>query len=143
MRAFGLWVWLALATVLGCTGRSGPARRSPDAVEPKPSAGDLIVFDNATVIPMGETADEVLEGYSVVVQGGRIVDMAPTSAITTPADAKRVDATGKFIIPGLGELHSHLPPPQAPAWVMPQYFQLYVANGVTVVRGMLGAPNQL
>jgi imidazolonepropionase-like amidohydrolase len=59
------------------------------------------------------------------------------------AGAVRVDGRGKYLLPGLAEMHGHVPPPSAPAELTEDVLFLYVANGITTVRGMLGAPGQL
>ena len=46
-------------------------------------------------------------------------------------------------MPGLAEMHGHIPPPTAPRELVDNVLFLYVAAGVTTVRGMQGAPGQL
>jgi imidazolonepropionase-like amidohydrolase len=46
-------------------------------------------------------------------------------------------------MPGLAEMHGHVPPPNAPPEYTDRVLFLYLANGITTVRGMLGAPGQL
>lgn len=100
-----------------------------------------IAFVDVTVLPM-DTA-RALAHHTVVVDGDRIVQVGPVAAVKIPADAQRIDGRGKFLIPGLGEMHGHNPPlGSAQSYVETIYF-LFVANGVTTVRGMLGWPGQL
>jgi imidazolonepropionase-like amidohydrolase len=77
------------------------------------------------------------------VRGDKIVEVGPASKVKVPAGAVRVDGRGKYLMPGLAEMHGHIPPPQAPKEFTEAVLFLYVANGVTTVRGMLGAPGQL
>jgi imidazolonepropionase-like amidohydrolase len=100
-----------------------------------------IAFVNATVLPMD--SDRVLPGHTVVVQGDRIVQVGPNNRVTPPTGARRIDATGKFLLPGLGEMHGHNPPPGSSDEYVENVYFLYVANGVTTVRSMLGWPGQL
>jgi imidazolonepropionase-like amidohydrolase len=100
-----------------------------------------IAFVGASVIPMDR--ERVLENHTVIVRGDRIVEVGPAASVRVPAGAQRVEARGKFIIPGLAEMHGHVPPPNAPAQLIENTLFLYVANGITTVRGMLGAPGQL
>ena len=100
-----------------------------------------IAFVGATVIPMDR--ERTLENQTVLVRGDRIVEVGPVASVTVPAGAQRIDARGKFIIPGLAEMHGHVPPPSAPRELIDNTLLLYVSNGITTVRGMLGAPNQL
>jgi hypothetical protein len=76
---------------------------------------------------------DVVEGRivpdSTVVIDGRSIT-AVVSGGTPPADARVIDGMGKFLIPGLWDMHAHLQG-TGEAWL-----QLYVANGVTGVRDM-------
>jgi imidazolonepropionase-like amidohydrolase len=85
----------------------------------------------------------VLQDHSVHVKDGRFVAVAPTTKFKVPAGATRIDARGKFLMPGFAEMHGHIPPPSAPAALIDDVLFLYIANGVTTVRGMLGYPGQL
>ncbi len=102
-------------------------------------AAQDVAFVNANVITMED--HEVTPGATVLVSGDRIVAVGPDVAV--PAGALRVDATGKFLLPGLAEMHGHVPRPDEPAQYTEDVLFLYVANGITTVRGMLGAPGQL
>lgn len=103
---------------------------------------NVSAFVNVNAIPMD--ADRVLQDWTVVVGDGKIVSMGPSSAVRPPAGATIIDGRGKYLMPGLAEMHGHLPPPatSAPGLVDSVLF-LYVANGVTTVRGMQGAPGQI
>lgn len=102
---------------------------------------ETFAFVDVTVLPM--QGEQVLRGQTVLVQGDRIAAIAPTAAMTIPADARKIDGRGKFLMPGLAEMHGHNPPPgSSPQYVADTYF-LFVANGVTTVRSMLGWPGQL
>jgi len=118
-----------------------------------PAAGGAVVqgqerthaFVDVAVIPMDR--ERVLDGQTVVVRDGRIVALGPASEVSVPADAVRIDGSGRFLMPGLAEMHAHVPPVQGDAWpdrgALEDILFLYVANGVTTTRGMLGAPYQL
>ena len=69
--------------------------------------------------------------WSVEVRAGRIVRVGPTAGSLPPGDARVVDATGRFLIPGLWDMHVH-------TGQRDLYLPLYVANGVTGVRDMGG-----
>lgn len=99
------------------------------------------VFVNVTVVPMD--SERVLPRHTVVVRGDRIVEVGPTASVRVPAGARVVEGEGKFLAPGLAEMHGHVPPPNAPAQFTNDVLFLYVANGITTVRGMLGAEGQL
>ena len=104
------------------------------------ASAQTLVFQNVNVLPM--TSDKVLKGQTVVVKDGRI-DYIGTAKMKMPAGTTSIDGTGKFLLPGLAEMHGHIPPPAAPIHVIEDVLFEYVANGITTVRGMLGHPGQL
>lgn len=93
-----------------------------------------VAFVGADVIPMD--SERILRAQTVVVRDGRIVALGPVGSTAIPADAQRIDARGKFLLPGLAEMHGHIPWQQA-AFAEDVLF-LYVANGALTVRGMQG-----
>ena len=98
-------------------------------------------FVGVNVLPMDK--DAVLADQTVVVSDGKIVSVAPAAKAQVPAGAVKVDGKGKFLMPGLGELHAHIPGGKAPDADVERTLFLYVANGVTTIRGMLGDPRHL
>lgn len=105
------------------------------------AAGQTVIFENANVIPMD--GERVLERHSVIVRDGRIAQIAPAGRLRAPEGALRVPASGKYLMPGLAEMHGHLPPANSPPALVENVLFLYVANGVTTVRGMLGGAEHL
>ncbi len=102
-----------------------------------------VAFLGATVIPMD--GERVLQDHTVVVTDGRITALGPAVTTTVPAGATRVDARGKFLIPGLAEMHAHIPGTNnqyGAQWTEDVLF-LYVAAGATTIRGMQGHPSQI
>jgi predicted amidohydrolase YtcJ len=69
---------------------------------------------------------------TVAVTGGLISAIGPSGTVTIPAGARVVDATGKFLIPGLWDMHGHLTDATEGA------FPLLIMNGVTGERDMGG-----
>lgn len=69
----------------------------------------------------------IREDQTVVVSGDHFTAVGPSSSVHTPADAERIDGTGKTILPGLFDMHAHA---QAGDGI------LNVASGVTGVRDM-------
>lgn len=104
------------------------AQRNPD-VQAK-----SLVFIHVTVIDA--TGSPAKADMTVVITGELITALGKTDAVRIPNEAQVVDATGKFLIPGLWDMHVHIfnqvskRPPNA--W----YFPLFIANGVTSVREM-------
>ncbi len=99
-----------------------------------------LVFTDVSVIPMD--TERVLEHRDVLVRDGHIESLTPTGA-NIPDDAIVVSGTGKFLVPGLTEMHAHIPSAEAGEMERDRVFSLFVANGVTTVRGMLGHPVHL
>ncbi len=96
-----------------------------------PQRTDAVAFTHVAVVD-GRSATPRRD-RTVVVRDGRIVAESPADAVDVPAGAHVVDGHGKFLIPGLWDMHVHTVAPGGRA-VLP----LYVANGVTGVRDMAG-----
>lgn len=124
-----------LVALFGYGGASSPTVL--DAILPD----SITAFVNVTVVPMD--TERLLPDHTVVVQDGRIVAVGPSRSVRVPRGARRVDARGKFLMPGLSEMHAHIPGGNAPPGEQERVLQLYVANGVTIIRGMLGHPSHL
>ena len=101
--------------------------------------GDL-AFVGVDVLPMD--AERVLEDRTVVVAAGRIASIDPSAAVEPAAGVEIVEAEGHFLLPGLAEMHGHLPNPRMSDEDIRNLLFLYLANGVTTVRGMQGDPSQ-
>ena len=97
-------------------------------------------FINVNVVPMNE--EVILENQTVVVQDGRIAVIGPADEIEVPAGALQITASGKYLMPGLAEMHGHIPGPNNPQYAKDVLF-LYISNGVTTVRNMAGHPYHL
>jgi hypothetical protein len=87
-----------------------------------------IVFTHATVIDV--TGSPPKRDTTVVITGDRISAIGDSASISLPGDAQVVDAHGKFLIPGLWDMHVH--------WYARDTLTLFIANGVTGVRQMFG-----
>jgi len=98
------------------------------------TAEQTLVLSRVTVIDM--TGSPPQSDMTVVITGNRIVALGKTSKISVPKNAQAIDATGKFLIPGLWDMHVHI------LFLLRQlpdtFFPLFVANGVTSVRDMHG-----
>jgi imidazolonepropionase-like amidohydrolase len=92
-------------------------------------AGDT-VFTDVAVVPMDR--DRILEHRNVVVRDGRI---AAIGAEEPPEGATVIDGRGRFLMPGLADLHVH-------CWYEEELL-LFLANGVTTVRNTWGKPMHL
>lgn len=103
---------------------------------PKPAQEPVTAFVDVHVIPMNR--DGVLDHQTVIVHGARIAQIGPAAQVRAPAGAVTIDGRGKYLMPGITEMHGHLPNPNAGPELTENVLFLYVANGVTTVRGMQG-----
>ncbi|HPF51628.1 MAG TPA: amidohydrolase family protein [Draconibacterium sp.] len=92
---------------------------------------DTIVFENVNVIPMDKKI--ILENHRVVVANGKIVSVEPGEISSQYRATKTIDGTGKFLIPGLSEMHYHW---RNERGGIERDFKMLIANGVTTVRNM-------
>ena len=126
-RQLALW---SLLVALGCGGEP------PTIVD-----GDL-AFVNVNVLPMDVQGARVFERQTVVVDAGRIAAIGHTDRFEPAEGMEVVDASGHYLMPGLTEMHGHLPNPRMSDADIKNLLFLYIANGVTTVRGMQGDPSQ-
>ena len=101
--------------------------------------GDL-AFVGVNVLPMD--AERVLEHRTVVIEDGRIVSIYPAGRVEPAEGVEVVEAEGHYLMPGLTEMQGHLPSPRMSDEDIRNLLFLYLANGVTTVRGMQGDPSQ-
>lgn len=87
-------------------------------------------FVDVAVVPMD--MERVLEHQTVLVSDGRITAVAPMAAVTVPTGSQRIDGRGRYLMPGLIDMHVHL----RSATELP----LYICNGVTTVFNLDGRP---
>lgn len=99
-------------------------------IQPTAKSSSL-AFKDVTVID--PDSGDVKYKMTVVVHGNRIADVGPTLKIQIPDDSKVIDASGKFLIPGLWDMHVHI-------FGLKDYLKLFTANGITGVRIMWGIP---
>ena len=107
------------------------------------SSAQTTAFVGVNVIPMDR--ERVLRDRTVIVTNGSIADFGDTKTVKVPEDAIRVDGTGKYLIPGLVDMHTHLlsDGDGFPDAIAPDELRVMVAHGVTTVRFMIGTPELL
>ncbi|MGZ5545694.1 MAG: hypothetical protein ACXWIU_13565, partial [Limisphaerales bacterium] len=124
---FGLanasFVWATKATF----GRLTPPAAQTNSLS---ASAQTIALSHATVID--GTGAAPLQDATIIMSGGRITAMGPAAKVKTPQDAQVIDLTGKTIIPGIINAHSHIS--DDPALKL-RHFALY---GVTSTIGMGG-----
>ena len=99
-----------------------------------------IVFQSVNVIAMD--GEKVLPNQQVVIKKGRIVSVGRAGQVRLSKDALIIDGKGKYLIPGLAEMHAHVPPVDD-LEPMKEVLTLFACNGITTIRGMLGHPRHL
>lgn len=122
----------------------------PSGAQTPSDTTSVVAFVHANVIPMD--VERVLNDQTVVVANGRIVAVGPSSTVRVPAGALQVDASGRYLLPALADMHVHLlgdawsmmlsPEARAASAVIPdeQFLFPYVANGVTTVQVLSATP---
>lgn len=124
MRRF---LTFCLALCLGA--QFGCAPPSPDT----PSESAALLLSGVNVVPM--TEETVFEDVSVLVLDGEIAAIGPEDEIDVPRGAQRIDGGGRYLMPGLIEMHVHLRKRID--------LDLFLGHGVTFVRNMDGTPQVL
>lgn len=106
--------------------------------QPVDSRTQEIVLLKVDVIPMDR--ERVIADQTVIVRDNKIVAIGPKLKYSKSAHV--VSAEGKYLIPGLAEMHAHMPPidDMEP---MKDVLRLFALNGITTIRGMLGHPQHL
>lgn len=99
-----------------------------------------VVFVNVHVVPMDE--EKVLEDQVVVTRGGKITALGGATTVRYEPNALVIDGRGKYLLPGLAEMHAHVPPTDD-LEAMKEVLKLFAYNGITTIRGMLGHPKHL
>jgi Amidohydrolase family len=125
MHRFAFGLLLACSAACGAT-----VGGTSQTTAGKPS----LAIENVTIVPMD--SERTLPHQTVLIGGDRIVRIAAANQLTADAaGVRRIEGSGRFLIPGLADLHVHI-------W-QPEDLLLYIANGVTTVRNMNGRPMHL
>ncbi len=143
------------AAVSGCGGREAEPSAPHDEARAIASAEDseraevvggaaegVVAFEGVFVLPM-DADSGVLEDHTVVIRDGRIAEIGPAHEVSAPEGAQIIAGEGRYLLPGFAEMHAHLPGPDVPDEEVEELLFLYLANGVTTLRGMLGFPSHL
>ncbi len=85
---------------------------------------DAIAFVGATLI--NSTGKATIANATIVIRNGKVIAAGPGKKVSVPPDAQRVDVTGKYIIPGLWDMHAH--------YEQVEWGPIYLAAGITTVR---------
>ena len=93
----------------------------------------MVVFEDVNVIPMDR--EQILPNQTVIVRDGKITQIDDSNRIEVPSDALRIDGKGKYLLPGLTDMHVHVKEENE--------LLLFVANGVTSIRNLWGGAGAL
>jgi len=126
---------IAILTLVLVNCKAGPSAQ--EALQ-QPT-GSVVVFTNVNVVTMEH--ESPLMRQTVVIEDDKIFNIAPEA--TYPEGAQVIDGTGKYLVPGLAEMHAHIPAPGQGEELIKETLFLYLAAGVTTIRGMLGHPRHL
>lgn len=109
----------------------------------QPPDETVVAFMNVNVIPMD--TERVLPNQTVIIRNGLIAEIGDSKRVKVPKDAQRIDGAGKFLIPGLTDMHVHLmsDDDEFPDALAGDELKVMIANGVTTIRLMTGTPEQL
>lgn len=106
----------------------------------KPS--ETIAFVGVNVIPMDK--ERVLSNQTVIVRDGMIAEIGDAKNVKVPNDAVKIEGRGKYLIPGLVDMHAHLlSDEELPDELAEDELKIMIANGVTTIRLMIGTPEHL
>lgn len=122
-------LWGVLFHLTACTGGGVAVLEPTDAT---------LAITHVNVIPMNQPG--VLEDHTVLVRDDRIIAVTPADESDVPRGARIIDGAGRYLIPGLADMHEHLPRGQE-EWEfgLAACFDLQLAAGVTTIRSMRGA----
>ena len=122
-------LFLMALPLAGCAEATAPAHSAPPAAPETPAPvvveGDLVIT-NVTMIDVA--AGRVVPNQTVAVKGDRIAAVVAAEKAAAAPGAKVIDGTGKFLIPGLWDMHAHVADPSYSAW--------FLRYGITGVRHM-------
>jgi len=115
---------------------------SPVAAQTTTTAPDTVAFVNVNVVPMD--SHRLLTHRTVIVRNGVIAEIGLARRTRIPEGAQRIDGAGKFLIPGLTDMHVHLfTDDDFPDELAEDELKIMVAHGITTIRLMTGTPEQL
>jgi len=111
------------------------------ACEPGRDLGPAYVFAGVNVVRPGLGTIDV--DQAVIVRGDKIVRVGPVDEVKIPAGATVIGSQGAYLMPGLAEMHAHVPLQSQGEQYLKDMLQLWIANGVTTIRGMFAQPYHL
>lgn len=99
-----------------------------------------LILQSVNIVPIN--SNTVLIGYDVFIKGGSIEKIKPTSSMLYAKNYTVIDCKGKYLMPGLVDMHAHFPDDKSPIQLQ-EYLKSNLAAGVTTIRSMRGEAYQL
>ncbi|MEL6922614.1 MAG: amidohydrolase family protein [Bacteroidota bacterium] len=141
MRSY-IHYWMLLLLIAACQPKPVETTSVSTANPATGTNPASYAITNVNLLPM--TSETVIPGQTVIVRDGKIHKILDEKTLRLSPNTKVIDGTGKYLMPGLAEMHAHIPVAQNgdETYVKETLF-LYLANGITTIRGMLGDPYHL
>lgn len=132
---------IVLATLLTVPGAVSPVQAQPTPPGVPPATGRVTALTGARLI---DGTGRVIERGTLLLRDDRILAAGPAAEVSVPADAVRVDLTGRTILPGLVNAHGHVAPTRGLETVQASYtrdnllrqLRTYADYGVTTVYSL-------
>jgi imidazolonepropionase-like amidohydrolase len=119
-----------LAVLIGLSLAARAQQTSPGEEPEGTQTRSVTAFIDVHILPMDR--ERVLDHQTVLIFDGKIVAMGRNREVKVPADARRIVATGEWLLPGLADMHVHVK--------VDDDLALFIASGVTTVLHMGLAP---
>lgn len=112
---------------------------------PGKSDSTTLAIEHVTALPMSKTGAQKVDDATVLIRDGRIASITPTAHASIPKGVRRINGSGKWLMPGLTDMHVHLlndrnerlllRNPNLPDGMLrdEDIFTLFIANGITQV----------
>lgn len=124
------YLYIGLSIVFSCQSASSVEKISDSA----------FIITNVNIIDVNDGS--ITQGH-VVIDSTQILNILDIATSLDTANGTIIDGTDKYLMPGLAEMHAHIP---SLSWEDPKIEEtlfLYLSNGITTIRGMLGHPYHL
>jgi len=126
--------------------RQNLANDKPEAIDvvveaPRARPKGTVVLSGARLVTM--KGDEVIERGDLVITDNRIVAVGPKGKVQIPAGAKIIDVSGKTIVPGFVDVHSHMWPPRGVHQTQVWQYLANLAYGITTTRDPQSSTNDV
>ena len=102
--------------------------------------GQTVVFHDVNLLTMEN--NRVAANQTVIVNNGVIKWVGPSSEAEIPRGAEVISGD-YYLMPGLAEMHAHIPSERQGEEYVSEVLKMYLSQGITTIRGMLGEPSHL